>query len=167
MDIRWKLRKSEESVDLPNNISILVDKLWQWARIILDINNTGNWLWLYGKWGLPWWISGKESACNEGVAKDIGTIPGSGRFPWGEHGHPLRYSCLENPIDRGAWRAIVHRVAKSRTWLTDFTLYGKHLYYICSIYIKWKWKSLSCTQLFAIPWTIQFMEFSRPEYWSG
>ena len=138
-----------------------------WARIILDINNMRNWLWLYGKWGLPWWLSGKESACNEWVAKDAGMILGLGRFPGEKHGNPLQYSCLENPMDRGAWWAIVHGVLKSWTWLSDFTLYGKYMYYICSIYINWKSKSLSRIWLFAIPWTIQSMEFSRPEYWSG
>ena len=44
-------------------------------------------------------------------------IPGSGRSPGGEHNNPLQYSCLENPTDRRAWRATVHRITKSRTWL--------------------------------------------------
>ena len=47
----------------------------------------------------------------------MGSIPGLGRFPRGRHGKPLQYSCLENPMDRGAWRAIVLRVTKSWTWL--------------------------------------------------
>ena len=46
---------------------------------------------------------------------DMGSIPGSGRFPGGENGHPLWYSCLENPMDRGAWWSTVHGVAKSQT----------------------------------------------------
>ena len=45
--------------------------------------------------------------------RDEGSIPGSGRSPGGGHGNPLQCSCLENPLDRGAWRAIVHRVARS------------------------------------------------------
>ena len=49
--------------------------------------------------GLPWWLSGKESACNEGA---ISLFPGSGRSPGGGHGKSLQYSCLENPMDRGA-----------------------------------------------------------------
>ena len=53
-----------------------------------------------------------------GNIRDIGLIPGSGRSPGGGHGgNPLQYSCLENPKDRGAWWAIVHRVAKSQTRL--------------------------------------------------
>ena len=50
-------------------------------------------------------------------AKDIGdagSTPGSGRSPGGGHGNPFQYSCLENPMDRGAWRAVVHGVAKSQ-----------------------------------------------------
>ena len=49
--------------------------------------------------------------------RDVGSSPGSGRFPGGGHGNPLQYSCLENPMDRGAWQATVHRVTKSQTQL--------------------------------------------------
>ena len=52
-----------------------------------------------------------------------GLIPGSGKSPGGGHGNPLQYSCLENPIDRGAWRASVHGVAKSQTWLSVHIVY--------------------------------------------
>ena len=54
-------------------------------------------------------------------AGDMSSIPGLGRFPGGGHGHPLQYSCLENPMDRRAWWAAVHRVAKSRTRLSAHT----------------------------------------------
>ena len=53
---------------------------------------------------------GKESACNAG---DLGLIPGLGRSPGKGKGYPLRYPCLQNPMDRGAWWATVHGVAKS------------------------------------------------------
>ena len=53
-------------------------------------------------------------------AGDLGSIPGSGRFPGGGNGNPLQYSCLENLMDRGAWYATVHGVAKSRTRMSDF-----------------------------------------------
>ena len=66
--------------------------------------------------GLPWWLSGKESACDAG---DLGSIPGSGRSPGEGNGHPLQYSCLRHPMDRGAWRATVHGVAKSQTWVSN------------------------------------------------
>ena len=53
----------------------------------------------------PGGSDGKESACNSG---DLGLIPGLGRSPGGGHGNPLQYSCLENSMDKGAWRATVH-----------------------------------------------------------
>ena len=59
-----------------------------------------------------WRLSGKEPACQ---AADAGSIPGSGRSPGGGHGNPLWYSCLENPVDRGAWWATVRGVTKSQT----------------------------------------------------
>ena len=60
----------------------------------------------------PGGSDGKESACNEG---DLGSIPGSKRSPEEGNGSPLKYSWLENSMDRGAWQAIVHGVAKSQT----------------------------------------------------
>ena len=61
--------------------------------------------------------NGKESACNARDKGDAGLIPESGRYLRGGHGNPLQYSCLENPMDRGAWQATIHGVAKSQTWL--------------------------------------------------
>ena len=66
-------------------------------------------------------------------AGDVGSIPGVGRSPGGGQGNPLQYSCLENPVDRGAWQATVHRVAKGRTRLkllstqADINATGKRL----------------------------------------
>ena len=60
--------------------------------------------------GFPGCSDSKESACNMG---DMGLIPGLERSPRRGHGNPLQYSCLENYMDRGAWWATVHRVAKS------------------------------------------------------
>ena len=55
----------------------------------------------------------KNLLANARDARDVGSIPGSGKSPGGGHGNPLQYSCLENPMDRGAWWATVHRVTKS------------------------------------------------------
>ena len=57
----------------------------------------------------------KNRLANSGDVRDAGLIPGWGRSPGGGHGNPLQYSCLEDPTDRGAWRAMVHGVAKSDT----------------------------------------------------
>ena len=59
----------------------------------------------------------KSLPANAGDVRDAGSIPGSGRCPGGGHGNPFQYSCLENPMDTGAWWVIVHRVAKSQTQL--------------------------------------------------
>ena len=61
--------------------------------------------------GLPSGASGKTLTASEGDVRDAGSIPGSERSPGGGHGNPLLYSCLENPTDRGAWRALGHWVA--------------------------------------------------------
>ena len=65
--------------------------------------------------GFPGGASSKESPANEGDVRDMGLIPGSGRSPGGGHGNPLQDSCLENPMDGGAWRATVHVITKSWT----------------------------------------------------
>ena len=82
-----------------------------------------------GRIGLPQWLSDKESACSAGAVGDTVLIPGSGRSPGGWHGNPLQYSCLENPMDRGAWWATVHKITNSWTqlkWLSTYTqLIGK------------------------------------------
>ena len=67
----------------------------QWAsQVVLDVKN------------LP---------ANAGDTRDMGSVPGLGRSPGGGHGNPLQYSCLENPVDRGAQWATVHEVSKSQT----------------------------------------------------
>ena len=82
--------------------------------------------------GFPGGSAGKESICNAG---DQGSIPGWGRFPGGGHSNPLQYSCLENPTDRGAWRATVHGVAESDTTVTlrVFPGFSKAVRRLCSI----------------------------------
>ena len=70
--------------------------------------------------GFPGGSDGKASVYNAG---DPGSIPGLGRPPGEGNGNPLQDYCLENPIDRGAWSATVHGVTKSRTQLSDFTIY--------------------------------------------
>ena len=63
--------------------------------------------WIFG--GLPRWLSGKESACN---AEDMSSIPEWGRSPGEGNGNQLQYSCLGNPMDRGAWQTTIHGVTK-------------------------------------------------------
>ena len=65
--------------------------------------------------GFPGGTVVKNLPANARDARDMGSIPGSGRFPGEWNGHPLQYSCLENSMDRGAWQATVHGVTKSQT----------------------------------------------------
>ena len=71
---------------------------------------------MFAKMGFPGGSDGKESACNVG---DLGSVSESGRSPGEGNGYALQYSCLENPMDRGVWRATVRGVAKSQTRLSD------------------------------------------------
>ena len=75
---------------------------------------------LYVNKYFPGGSDGKASAYNAG---DLGSIPGSRRSPGEGNGNPLQHSCLENPMDGGAWLAAVHGIAKSRTQLSDFSIY--------------------------------------------
>ena len=70
-------------------------------------------LYLRDMQGSPGATAVKNPPADVGEAGDAGLIPGSGRFPGGGNGNPLQCSCLENPMDRGAWRATVHGVANS------------------------------------------------------
>ena len=63
----------------------------------------------------------KNTPVHAGGIRDAGSIPGSGRSPGGGRGNPLQYSCLENPMDRGAWQATVHSVAQGRTQLKQLS----------------------------------------------
>ena len=65
----------------------------------------------------------KNLPADGGDRRDTGSIPGLGRSPEGGHGNPVQYSCLENPMDRGAWRATVHRVTKSHTWPKQLSMH--------------------------------------------
>ena len=63
----------------------------------------------------------KNPSANAGDARDTGLIPGSGRSSGGGNDNPLQYSCLEDPMDRGPWQAIVHGITQSQTRLITYT----------------------------------------------
>ena len=85
--------------------------------------------------GFPHGSVVKESTCSAGDAGDPGSILGLGKSLGGEHGNPFQYPCLENPVDRGAWWATVHGVAKSRTGLKRLSM-DTCVYVICKCYIS-------------------------------
>ena len=70
----------------------------------------------------------RNPPANVGHVRDGGLIPGSGKSPGGGHGNSLQYSCLKNPMDRGAWRDTAHRVEKSWTWLERLSTHA-YMYY--------------------------------------
>ena len=87
-----------------------------WTYTHIQVFNEAVYTW-------PGGSDGKASACNAG---DPGLILGSVRSPGEGNGNPLQHSCLENPMDGGAWYTTVHGVAKSRPWLSDFTSLTLH-----------------------------------------
>ena len=79
----------------------------------------------------------KHLPVNAWDMRDAGSVPGLGRSPGRRHGNPLQYSCLENPMDRGAWQAIVHRVVKNQTWLKWLNTQSGCLYNIVDTKCHW------------------------------
>ena len=75
----------------------------------------------------------KNPLASAGDIRDAGSISRLGRSPGGGHGNPLQYSCLENPMDRGAWPATVHRVTKSRTPLKQLSTHMQTLLRFCQL----------------------------------
>ena len=141
-------------------------------------------------YNIPGGTSGKEPTCQCRRLRDMHSVLGLGRFPGGGHGNPLQYSCLENPMDRGAWWATVHAAAAAKSLQSDSvrphrrqptrlphpwdspgknTGVGCHCLLQC---MKVKVKLLSRVRFLATPWTAayqvpQSMGFSKQEYWSG
>ena len=124
----WQRMRGLDGITDLMNMSL--SKLWElvmdseaWHAAIHGVTKSQtqlrwNWTELKVEIGLPGLLSSKESDCKAEDAGDaMHSIPGSGRYPGEGHGNPLQYSCLENPMNRGAWLAIVHRVAQSQIWL--------------------------------------------------
>ena len=105
---------------IPNifvGMSLMKECEWHSRKVKQHVRSPGDKKsWQHISEGFPGSSDGKKSALNAG---DLGLIHGLGRSPGEENGYPLQYSFLEDSMDRGAWRAIVHGVRKSRTWLSD------------------------------------------------
>ena len=128
--------------------------------------------------------SGKESACQAGDARDADSITGLGRYPGVGNGNQLQYSCLENSMDRGAWWATVHGIAKNQTWLSDwacthklspqelnadtsFGLISNYYPTWYTIYILWTWERAKIfTNFFTSLFFIISLEKQSLEKWN-
>ena len=127
----------------------------------------------------------KNPLANARDARDSGSIAGWGISSGGRNGNPLQYSCLENPMGRGAWQATVHRIANSRTRLKLVTMHyytvpgtllfhSKRYLWILITLFEWiNWLLLlllsrfSCVRLCAAYQVPPSLRFSRQEHWSG
>ena len=97
----------------------------------------------------------KNPPANTVGIRGLGSILGLGRSPGGGYGNSLQYSCLENPMDRGAWQAMVHWVTKNQTWLKQLSMHNHYrwiLWFVNSVQFS-SVQSLSHVWLFVTPWT--------------
>ena len=103
----------------------------------------------------------KNPTANVGDIRDAGSIPGLGRSPQGRQGNTLQYSCLENSMDRGTWKAIVHGVAQSQTRLKQLITrhYYSQLLYYCGLFIF----SFFALHLFLVSFLVCFSLPSKSE----
>ena len=93
---------------------------WAWLATVHGDTKSRTWLSNFHFYKVALGFPGGSVVKESCSLVNMGSIPGSGRSPGGGNGNPLQYSCLENPMDRGAWQAIVHIVAKSQTLLNSW-----------------------------------------------
>ena len=104
----------EENLSYSFNAYKFYILVWRYFRITISLFSS-----VYPDLGFPGGAVVKNLPANAGGARDVGLPAGSGRSPREGNGNPLQDSCRENPMDRGAWWATVHGVAKSQTWLSS------------------------------------------------
>ena len=98
----------------------ITSDILSWASVIVSLLPSQYCRLILYPLSFPSGSVGKESAYNAGDTGDVGSILGLGGYPGGGNGNPLQFSCLKNPMDRGAWPATVHRVGESQTWLSTY-----------------------------------------------
>ena len=120
MAVQWFPWQSRSHVYTPGGMGLIPGQstkiLMLWCMV--NINKS---------WASQVALVVKNPPANAGDLRVAGSIPGSGRSLGGGHGNPCQYSCLKNLTDRGAWRAIVHRVAKSWIWLKLLSMHSSHI----------------------------------------
>ena len=125
--MRW-LDSITDSTDMNlSKLQQIVEDRGAWHATVHGVVNSQTWQWLKNNQrGFPHGSNSKESTYNARDIGGVGSIPGSGKSLGGGNGNPLEYSLLENPMDRRAWRATVHRVEKNWTWLSMHVLLSPH-----------------------------------------
>ena len=119
----WKCAPSRLDQDQCPDCTIVLQDVTFWGNWIKGAQDLVSLQWFptfFKSLGFPGGASRNKPACQCRRWKRDGFSPWAGKTPGGKHGNPLQYSCLENSMDRGAWRATVHWVTKSRTWLRDW-----------------------------------------------
>ena len=144
--IAWKIPWTEEPGRLQSMGSQRVGLDWATSLSLSNAVTSS------GTWANPFTFLGflgevlvvKNPPANAGNKREVGLIPGSRRSPGGGHGNSLQYSCLENPMDRGAWRATVHGVAKSQTrqQLNNNNIYILEYPFLVQVYSSQKYQTL-------------------------
>ena len=113
----WEPSQGNEDLKKWLNLSVFMLSVMKNGKSWKDVIGQRVWA-KCSKLRLPRWLSSTGSTCSAGDTGDAGSIPGLGRSPGGGNSNPIQCSCLENPRDREAWWAIVHRVTESRTQLS-------------------------------------------------
>ena len=131
-----------------------------WLRLIFNYPQAKD-IWL--SWEVSLVV--KIPPATAGDIRDLGSIPGFGRSPGGGHGNPLQYSCLENPMDRGAWQATVHGVPKSWTCLSDWAHTPGHpnngFERLCTVWRPRHFRQQGRSDLLAPVWALTNFAISR------
>ena len=138
-----------------------------------DAQNSSFWGYIHWSGSFPDGSAGKESACNAGHPRHMGSVPGLGRCLGGEKWQPTPVFLPENPMDRGAWQAIVQRVTKSQTWLSTgisgFKILWKLIadcFNLINLFLNWSIVNLQCCVSFrcTAKWFKQIL-FHHTRYW--
>ena len=117
MRVKEESEKAGLKLNMKNTKIMVSGPITSWQIEGGKLEAVTDFLLLTFKKGFPGGFSSKELTCQYRRHRGLGSIPGWGRSPGGGNGNPFQYSCLVNPMDRGAWQATVHGVTNSQTWL--------------------------------------------------
>ena len=141
----------------PEEVSAHVVKQPWWGALERDLENRP----ASSQLGFPGGASSKEPSANAGDIRDGSSIPGLGRFPGGGHGNPLQYSCLENPMNRGAWQATVHRLQRVGHNWSNWAQHSTHWNTNISLWLWFQLFWIYTHNCIAVPYDNTIFHFLR------